>query len=650
MSRKGWINTAEMDPHSFDEDSLLRHLMQGTASETGRGFFRALVKHLSQALGTHGALVSEYQPERGKLRALAFWLGGEYVEDYEYAIADTPCEKAIGQKTYLHIPDKVVELFPKHLDLAKLGAVSYSGFPMLDPENRVLGILAVVDTRAMPDSFRNMALFKIFATRAAAELLRMEAQARIREREEKINGLFRGAMDAIIELDESFHIRMLNPAAERLLGERAADLIGESIAHYIPAKDRSNLQQIVNRLPHLPRTQQSIWVSEGVTVQTSQGSRIPAEATLSLFESGSGRCYALIVRDINERYESRKLIDSLRGETDYLRKEIQTLYQWGEIVGESHAFRKAMQLVAEVAPTDTTVILYGETGTGKELVARAVHAASPRKKRRLITVNCAAIPEALMESEFFGHEQGAFTGATLRREGRFALADGGTIFLDEVGELSKELQAKLLRVLQEGEFSPVGSSHSRHVDVRVIAATNCELSHAVQEGRFRNDLYFRLSVFPITLPPLRERSDDIERLAVHFTSQLATRMGQTVDPLTPDLIARLKSYDWPGNVRELQNVIERGVITARHGRLNLDHALPSNDSTASTRVAISPGSGPPVVKTLREFQKMEKDNLLLAMQTAHWRVAGKNGAARLLGMPPSTLQSKLKSLGIRRSQ
>jgi PAS domain S-box-containing protein len=642
--------TMKADSHDIDEDTLLRHLLQGTASETGRSFFRALVKNLSQALGTHGALVAEYLPEKERLRALAFWLGGKYVENYEYALAGTPCEAAIINKTYLHIPDKVVELFPKHLDLSKLGAVSYSGFPMMDSEDRVLGILAVVDTRTMSDSFRNLALFKIFATRAAAELLRMEAQARSREREEKINQLFRGAMDAIIELDESFYIRLLNPAAERLLGARSADLIGKSIAHFIPAEDRHKLQQIVSQLVYLPRSQQSIWVSEGVTIRTTQGNTIPAEATLSLYEIGPKRCYALIVRDINERYESRKLIESLRGETDYLRKEIQTIYSWGKIVGESNALRKSLQLAAEVAPTDTTVIVYGETGTGKELIARAIHAASQRKHRPLITVNCAAIPNALMESEFFGHEQGAFTGATRHREGRFALADGGTIFLDEVGELSREMQAKLLRVLQEGEFAPVGSSHSRHVDVRVIAATNCDLSRAVREGRFRNDLYFRLSVFPVTVPPLRERGDDIERLAIHLTREIASRMGREVDPPTPDLLERLKNYDWPGNVRELQNVIERGVITARYGRLNLDHALSLSHAEETQSDAPFSRDSRLGVKTMRDLQQLEKDNLVLAMQTARWRVAGKNGAAHLLGMPPSTLQSKLKSFGIKRWQ
>lgn len=228
------------------------------------------------------------------------------------------------------------------------------------------------------------------------------------------------------------------------------------------------------------------------------------------------------------------------------------------------------------------------------------------------------------------------------------MADGGTIFLDEVGELSLEMQAKLLRVLQEGEFAPVGSSRSRRVDVRVIAATNRDLSRAVQEARFRPDLYFRLNVFPITVPPLRRRGGDIELLAVHLTEKIAGRMGRAIDPLTPDLLARLKAYDWPGNVRELQNVIERGVITARYGRLNLDHALPSDAASRAAEMPKSAHSESGTIRTIREIKQMERENLILAMQTAQWRIAGKKGAADLLGVAPSTLQSKLKALGIRR--
>ena len=339
------------------------------------------------------------------------------------------------------------------------------------------------------------------------------------------------------------------------------------------------------------------------------------------------------------------MIESLRGETEYLKDEIQSLYNLGEIIGESKPFRKTLQLAAEVASTDTSVLIYGETGTGKELIARAIHASSLRKDRPLITVNCAAIPETLMESEFFGHEKGAFTGATQRREGRFALADGGTIFLDEVGELNKALQAKLLRVLQEGEFNPVGSSRTRQADVRVIAATNRDLSMAVQEGKFRTDLYYRLNVFPINIPPLKQRGDDIRLLAEHFVSKYSTRMGRKIDPLSVDCIERLKHYDWPGNVRELQNVIERGVITARRGRLNLDYALPWHSKSEILENKTPSDNG---VKTVHQLQQQERENLLLALKISQWQIGGKRGAARLVGMPPTTFQSRMKAMGIKR--
>jgi len=268
----------------------------------------------------------------------------------------------------------------------------------------------------------------------------------------------------------------------------------------------------------------------------------------------------------------------------------------------------------------------------------------------MITVNCAAIPASLIESEFFGHEKGAFTGATQRREGRFSLADRGTIFLDEVGELDIELQSKLLRVLQEGEFSPVGSSITQRVDVRVIAATNRNLSQAVQQGTFRTDLYYRLSVFPITLPPLRERRDDIGLLAAHFAEKYALRMGKKVSSLSSEFVERLKRYPWPGNVRELQNVIERSVITARHGQLNLDYALPLpalRDETPQSQNESGPVSE---ILTTSQMRQFEKKNLVLALQKSKWKVAGRNGAARLLGIPPSTLQSRMKTLGIERSR
>jgi PAS domain S-box-containing protein len=630
------------------DDSLLQTIMDGTAAETGSRFFRALVKNLSQALGTHGAWVTEYHPETRQLRALAFWLGSHYVEHYEYDIEGTPCEPVIQKKTYQHIPEKVVELFPGDPDLPGLGAVSYMGFPLLDTEQNVLGNLAVLDIRPMPESFRNLALFRIFAARATAELLRMRAEAAMQAQQEKLQGLFDGAMDAIIELDRELDILMMNPSAERLFGCARDQCIGKPFIGLLTPKDTNRLRRMAREMASDRSGRRSLWIPEGLNGLNAQGKKFPVEATLSLFEMNGIPCYVLILRDVNELYEAQKTIESLRDEAQYLRDEIQAIYKLGRIVGDSHAFRQTLLRVAEVAPTDSTVLISGDTGTGKELIARAIHAASLRKDRPLITVNCAAIPDSLMESEFFGHEKGAFTGATQRREGRFGLADGGTIFLDEVGELNKELQAKLLRVLQEGEFSPVGSSKTHQVDVRVIAATNRDLATAVQDGQFRTDLYYRLNVFPMRIPPLRERGDDIVLLAAHFVDEFTTRMGRHIDPLGRDAIERLKAYDWPGNVRELQNVIERGIITARRGRLNLDLDLPRQPSTLPSKQSACPDTGMEPIRTAQQLQELERDNLVQALQATRWRVSGKNGAAQLLGMPPSTLQSRMKALGIKR--
>jgi transcriptional regulator with GAF, ATPase, and Fis domain len=336
-------------------------------------------------------------------------------------------------------------------------------------------------------------------------------------------------------------------------------------------------------------------------------------------------------------------------EAEYLREEIKELQNFDEIVGQSEPLLRLLHDVREVAQTDATVLILGETGTGKELVARAIHLASRRRDKPLVKVNCAAIPAALIESEFFGHEQGAFTGATKKRDGRFTLAHGGTIFLDEVGELPIDLQVKLLRVLQEGEFEPVGSSQTRKVDVRVLAATNRDLKQTVGEGKFREDLYYRLNVFPIEMPPLRERGDDISLLASAFANKFAQRMGRSIEPLSEDCVRRLKAYSWPGNVRELQNVIERGVITSRDGRLNLDRALPETGKMTATE-AVSPEETAKKVRTAKELAELERSNLVAAMEATGWRVAGDGGAAQLLGMKPTTLSSRMKALGIERKR
>ena len=629
-----------------DEQAALRMILEGTASETGERFFMALVENLARALDTHGAWVTEYRPQTRTLRALAFRLGDQWVQDYEQPIDGTPCRVVLEERRLVHYADRILELFPDERDLRRMGAVSYMGVPLTDLDGTILGHLAVMDQHVMPARPETVTIFEIFAGRAAAELRRLRAERAVRAREAQLAGLIDSALDTIVQLDDAMRIVGMNPAARRTFGSRNAG--GQrDLAGLVGAEDAARLGALAGELVGRPAGDRSLWIPGGLTGRTADGATFPAEGTLSLFELEGRHHFTLIVRNVNDRFEAERRIRSLTDETEYLRGELRELGRAGEISGRSERLAQVLRDLREVAQTDTTVLILGETGTGKELFARALHAASGRRDKPLVKVNCAAIPATLIESEFFGHERGAFTGATGKRDGRFTLADGGTIFLDEVGELPIDLQSKLLRVLQEGEFEPVGSSRTRRVDVRVVAATNRDLFRSVSEGKFREDLYYRLSVFPITLPPLRERGDDVVLLAEEFARQFAGRMGRRVEPLSPDMAARLKAYTWPGNVRELQNVIERAIITARDGRLNLDRALPATGVAEPSEKDAAPG-GPGGLLTADDLARIERENLRQALERSAWRVAGDAGAARLLGMAPSTLTSRMKALGLRR--
>jgi formate hydrogenlyase transcriptional activator len=363
---------------------------------------------------------------------------------------------------------------------------------------------------------------------------------------------------------------------------------------------------------------------------------------------------ALAAANMKAYEEIAGLKARLEEENVYLQEEIRTEQNFEEIVGNSPALLAVLHKVEQVAPTDSTVLIYGETGTGKELIARAIHDRSPRKDRTLVTMNCSAISAGLVESELFGHLKGAFTGAIERRVGRFELADGGSIFLDEIGELPLETQVKLLRVLQEHEFEPVGSSRPLQVDVRVIAATNRNLREAVEAGRFRSDLFYRLNVFPLELPPLRERRSDIPQLVAFYVSRFSARFGKKVEGVSPQSMDRLMSYPWPGNVRELQNVMERAVVLSAGPTLRLDQDLLPIAASAG-RLDI-PGTTaqetlPADLASSRmpTLEEMERSHILAALQQAGGVVNGPKGAARILNLHPNTLRHRMDKLGIKRS-
>jgi|WetSurMetagenome_2_1015567.scaffolds.fasta_scaffold01107_6 formate hydrogenlyase transcriptional activator len=325
----------------------------------------------------------------------------------------------------------------------------------------------------------------------------------------------------------------------------------------------------------------------------------------------------------------------LEAESAYLREEIRSEHNFQEIIGASDALKYVLYKVNQIAPTDTTALILGETGTGKELIARAIHSASSRKERPLVKVNCAALPANLIESELFGHERGAFTGAFAKQAGRFELANSGTLFLDEIGELPLGLQAKLLRVLQDKEFERLGGTKTIKADVRLISATNRNLEQEVREGRFRQDLWYRINVFPITLPPLRQRKDDLPLLVSAFVTRLSKRLGKVIRKIPEKVMDELQEYDWPGNIRELENVIERAIISSEGSVLILaDRLVPFQPPSAQS--------------ALKSLESLEREHILSVLEKTRWKIEGKHGAAAILGLNPSTLRGRMRKLGIQR--
>jgi PAS domain S-box-containing protein len=464
---------------------------------------------------------------------------------------------------------------------------------------------------------------------------RKRAEEALRESEERLAGILQSAMDAILLVDEAGTIRLFNPAAERVFDCAAAEACGGPVERFLSPEFRAALAHCFCCLGGSNESPRSVFGPEGLTAIRTTGEVFSVEATISSVDVAEQGLCTIILRDVEERKRAEDELRRLRLEQVYLREEIATGHHQTELIGSSRALSQVLQHIATVAPSDSTVLVTGETGTGKELVARAIHQASRRRDAAMVTVNCAALSSGLIESEMFGHEKGAFTGAIARRIGRFELADGGTILLDEVGELSPEVQAKLLRVLQEGQFERVGSVKTVRVDVRVIAATNRDLARAVADGRFRADLFYRLNVFPIQLPPLRERREDIPLVAKYFTAKYAAQAGRRITTVSKKTLNALTAYNWPGNVRELQNIIERAVLLSPGPELELGDWFrqPTDSPDASA------------VTTLHDLQRA---HIIKVLELTGWQVSGEGGAAKILGLKPTTLHARMAKLHIRR--
>ena len=465
------------------------------------------------------------------------------------------------------------------------------------------------------------------------------------------------AGEGIYGIDKNGEVTFGNDAATAILGWRTEDIIGKRShdVHHHSHVDGSTYPR--EECPIYAATKDGLVHHEQDEVfWHTNGEPVPVEYTSTpIMRDGKLDGAVVVFRDITERKalekereqafaEIRALKEQLELERDYLRDELDITINFGEIVGESAALKRALAQIEAVAATPATVLVLGESGVGKEMIARAIHCNSDRADKALVKVNCASIPKDLFESEFFGHVRGAFTGAHADRVGRMQLADGGTLFLDEVGEIPLDQQGKLLRALQEQQFERVGDDKTISADVRITAATNRDLETEVREGRFREDLYYRLSVFPLTVPPLRDRVDDIVPLALHFVELICREQGRAPLGIGRQATSALQAHDWPGNIRELRNVIERAVIMSKGDRLRLDIAMPGSRPAAPE--SIDSMSAVQHVYNDVEMREREKANLLLALHQANWRISGDGGAAELLGLKPSTLAYRMQGFKI----
>jgi PAS domain S-box-containing protein len=620
----------------------LRVIMEATADATGETFFRNLVQQLATVTGTRHAFVSEFVPPQ-TVKTLAFWSDGRFVGNVSYQLPGTPCQEVIDG-SLCYYPSGLQLKYPE----TEKGIEAYIGVPMKARDGRVLGHMCVYDPSPLPDEPERVELFRIFAARAAAELDRMYVYRDLAD-------LFDEAPIAYVHEGLDTRFIRANRTALRTLGvkpEEVPRMVGKSLVPDTPEAQRRLLQAF-----------ESIGRGTDASGVVLELRRKDTGAPLWIEwwsrPDRTGTFTRTMFIDITERVRLEHERAKLKAQNTYLQEELKSLHNFDEIVGSSGALTRVLERVQRVAPTDASVMITGESGTGKELIARAIHNASKRSDKPFIKVNCAALPTSLVESELFGHERGAFSGAIQRRVGRFELAHGGTIFLDEIGEVPMDVQVKLLRVLQEREFERIGGNQTIKTDVRVIAATNRDLLQSIRDGEFRSDLYYRLNVFPVELPPLRERAEDIVLLAHFFVQKHGPRIGRRVEAIDAESLRRLVEYPWPGNIRELENIVERALILNSGPTLQIDHdALPIhqihrlNPPVGAPPVPRPDGTAnPPEPQEAHgddDLNSVQREHILAKLRETNWVIEGHRGAAQLLGMKPGTLRHRMKRLGIER--
>jgi formate hydrogenlyase transcriptional activator len=623
------------------EQDLLRTVSEATASFTGEDYFVVLAKYITTTLNVRYSFVVQCtNDDKTKLRMLSYVDRQEVKESIEYDTNGTPCEIVMKGKEFF-CPDKLDETFPR-----EKGIKSWVAVPIYSPSTgKVIGNIAAFDNVPMVGEQNQAAILRIFAARAGAEIDRLNAwkkleiankelEVLLKESEERYRDLFDEAPIAYVHegLDSKFI--KANRAALRILGvkqEEVTTMYGKTLVADNPEAMR-RLKEAFDSIGKGVDT-------SGVVLELKRKDNgKPIWIQWWSKPDPSGEFTRTMFIDITEQVLAEKEKAILKAENLYLLEEIKLNHNFQDIISISKKFQKVLQQIEQVAETNATVLILGESGTGKELIARAIHNISNRRRKPLVKVNCAALPANLIESELFGHERGAFTGAMERKIGRFELADGGTIFLDEIGEMPVELQTKLLRVLQEGEFERLGNPKTMKVDVRVIAATNRNLQQAIEKKEFREDLYYRLNVFPIHCPPLRERKEDIPFLIRHFCQKHEVKTGKKVTSIPSKVMDALTAYDWPGNIRELENIIERAMILSRNGAIEYGDWMPMAKEVESAK------------SKLLRLDDVEKEHIVEVLKQTNWKVSGEKGAAKILGLNATTLEARMKKLGIKREQ